>query len=115
MFVSHELLAGPGLFCRRQPINPRLTSTLNHSIGRTMLSESDRQAAAQLLRTAEQKCEPVKQLSSTWPDITFEDAYAIQNLVQRQKMSEGRKLIGHKVGLTSKAMQRSSAIDEPDY
>jgi len=80
-----------------------------------MLSESDRQAAAQLLRTAEQKCEPVKQLSTTWPDITFEDAYAIQNLVQKQKMSEGRKLIGHKVGLTSKAMQRSSVIDEPDY
>jgi 2-oxo-hept-3-ene-1,7-dioate hydratase len=80
-----------------------------------MLSESDRQAAAQLLRIAEQKCEPVKQLSSTWPDITFEDAYAIQDLVQKQKMSEGRKLIGHKVGLTSKAMQRSSMIDEPDY
>src|ERR1700722_11485776 len=80
-----------------------------------MLSESDRRAAAQLLRTAELKCEPMKQLSSTWPDITFEDAYAIQNLVQKQKMSEGRKLIGHKVGLTSKAMQRSSVIDEPDY
>src|SRR6202790_2679677 len=80
-----------------------------------MLSDADRQTAAQSLRTAEQKCEPVKQLSSTWPDITIDDAYAIQNLVQRQKMSEGRRLIGHKVGLTSKAMQRSSAIDEPDY
>lgn len=80
-----------------------------------MLSDTDRQTAAQFLRTAEQKCEPVKQLSSTWPDITIDDAYAIQNLVQRQKMDEGRRLIGHKVGLTSKAMQRSSAIDEPDY
>jgi 2-oxo-hept-3-ene-1,7-dioate hydratase len=80
-----------------------------------MLSEKDRKAAAQLLRVAEQKCEPVKQLSTTWPGITIEDAYAIQNLVQREKMAEGRKLIGHKVGLTSKAMQRSSAIEEPDY
>src|ERR1700682_2594737 len=80
-----------------------------------MLSDADRQTAAQLLRIAEQKCEPVKQLSSTWPSITIDDAYAIQNLVQRQKLSEGRRLIGHKVGLTSKAMQRSSAIDEPDY
>jgi 2-oxo-hept-3-ene-1,7-dioate hydratase len=68
-----------------------------------------------LLRTAELTREPVKQLSSTWPDITFEDAYAIQNLVQRKKIAAGRKLIGHKVGLTSKAMQRSSQIDEPDY
>jgi 2-oxo-hept-3-ene-1,7-dioate hydratase len=80
-----------------------------------MLSDQDRKAAARLLRTAEQKCQPVKQLSATWPDITIEDAYAIQNLVQREKMAEGRRLVGHKVGLTSKAMQRSSAIDEPDY
>jgi 2-oxo-hept-3-ene-1,7-dioate hydratase len=80
-----------------------------------MLTESDRQTAAQLLRDAERNCEPVKQLSQTWPDIGIEDAYAIQSLVQAQKIREGRKLIGHKVGLTSKAMQRSSAIDEPDY
>jgi 2-oxo-hept-3-ene-1,7-dioate hydratase len=80
-----------------------------------MLSEIERQSAAQLLRTAEQTREPVTQLSATWPHITFEDAYAIQNLVQQQKIAGGRKLIGHKVGLTSKAMQRSSQIDEPDY
>ncbi len=80
-----------------------------------MLSENERLTAAELLRTAELTREPVKQLSSTWPDITFEDAYAIQNLVQRKKIAAGRKLIGHKVGLTSKAMQRSSQIDEPDY
>jgi 2-oxo-hept-3-ene-1,7-dioate hydratase len=80
-----------------------------------MLSDTERQTAAQMLRTAEQTREPVAQLSTTWPNITFEDAYAIQNLVQQKKISEGRKLIGHKVGLTSKAMQRSSQIDEPDY
>jgi 2-oxo-hept-3-ene-1,7-dioate hydratase len=80
-----------------------------------MLSDTERQTAAQMLRTAEQTREPVRQLSTTWPGITFEDAYAIQNLVQQKKMAEGRKLIGHKVGLTSKAMQRSSQIDEPDY
>jgi 2-oxo-hept-3-ene-1,7-dioate hydratase len=80
-----------------------------------MLSDTERQTAAQMLRTAEQTREPVKQLSTTWPGITFEDAYAIQNLVQQKKMAEGRRLIGHKVGLTSKAMQRSSQIDEPDY
>ena len=80
-----------------------------------MLSETDRKKAAQLLLTAERERKPVVQLSKTWPDITFEDAYAIQGLVQNQKIKEGRKLIGHKVGLTSKAMQRSSEINEPDY
>lgn len=80
-----------------------------------MLSESDRLRAAELLLQAERDRKQIQQLSTTWPDIGFEDAYAIQSLVQRKKMAEGRKLIGHKVGLTSKAMQRSSQIDEPDY
>ncbi|MGZ6106442.1 MAG: 2-oxo-hepta-3-ene-1,7-dioate hydratase, partial [Vulcanimicrobiaceae bacterium] len=80
-----------------------------------MMSDADRKKAAQLLLTAERERKPVVQLSKTWPDITFEDAYAIQGLVQGQKIAEGRKLIGHKVGLTSKAMQRSSEINEPDY
>jgi 2-oxo-hept-3-ene-1,7-dioate hydratase len=80
-----------------------------------MLSEADRKKAAQLLLAAERERKPMVQLTKTWPEITFEDAYAIQGLVQGQKMKEGRKLIGHKVGLTSKAMQRSSEINEPDY
>ena len=61
--------------------------------------------------------EPKKavQLSTTWPNITIEDAYAISTEVAQRKIAAGAKLIGHKVGLTSKAMQRSSQIDEPDY
>ncbi len=80
-----------------------------------MLSESDRAKAAELLLQAERDRKQMQQLSAIWPDIGFEDAYAIQGLVQRKKISEGRRLIGHKVGLTSKAMQRSSQINEPDY
>jgi 2-oxo-hept-3-ene-1,7-dioate hydratase len=80
-----------------------------------MLSESDRRRACELLLQAQRERQPMQQLSTLWPDIGLEDAYAIQSLVQRHKMSEGRRLIGHKVGLTSKAMQRSSQIDEPDY
>src|SRR5256885_15854088 len=80
-----------------------------------MLSESDRKKAAHLLITAEAERKPILQLSKTWPDITIEDAYAIQGEVVRHKVSRGAKLIGHKIGLTSKAMQQSSQIDEPDY
>lgn len=68
-----------------------------------------------MLLQAERDHKPMTQLSALWPDITFEDAYGIQGLVQGRKISGGRKLIGHKVGLTSKAMQRSSQISEPDY
>jgi 2-oxo-hept-3-ene-1,7-dioate hydratase len=68
-----------------------------------------------MLLQAERDCKPMQQLSILWPDINFDDAYAIQDLAQQQKIRAGRRLIGHKVGLTSKAMQRSSQISEPDY
>ncbi len=47
--------------------------------------------------------------------ITIEDAYAVQREWVRLKIAEGRTLKGHKIGLTSKAMQASSQISEPDY
>ena len=80
-----------------------------------MLSEADRKKAADILITAEKERKQAPQLTKTWPDITFEDAYAISTEVANRKIAAGAKLIGHKVGLTSKAMQRSSQIDEPDY
>src|SRR5437870_13359305 len=80
-----------------------------------MLSESDRKKAADILMSAEKDRKQAVQLSKTWPDITIEDAYAISTEVANRKIAAGAKLIGHKVGLTSKAMQRSSQIDEPDY
>ena len=64
---------------------------------------------------AEKERKQAVQLSTTWPDITIEDSYAISTEVAQRKIAAGAKLIGHKVGLTSKAMQRSSMIDEPDY
>jgi len=79
------------------------------------MHESDRKKAAQLLISAEAERKPILQLSKTWPDITIEDAYAIQNEVVKHKVANGAKVIGHKIGLTSKAMQQSSQIDEPDY
>lgn len=80
-----------------------------------MLSDEDRKKAAALLIEAEETRTQMVQLSETWPDITIEDAYAIQSEVTAQKVAAGAKVIGHKIGLTSKAMQRSTQIDEPDY
>src|SRR6202047_4159879 len=80
-----------------------------------MLSDADRQKAADTLMNAEKTRVQATQLSVTFPGITIEDAYAISTEVAKRKMAAGARLIGHKVGLTSKAMQRSSQIDEPDY
>jgi 2-oxo-hept-3-ene-1,7-dioate hydratase len=80
-----------------------------------MLSQSDRQKAADILMAAQKDRKQATQISTTWPGITIEDAYAISTEVANRRIKAGAKLIGHKVGLTSKAMQRSSMIDEPDY
>src|SRR5271156_51560 len=80
-----------------------------------MMSDADRSKAADILLTAEKERKQATQLSKTWPGITIEDAYAISTPVATRKIAAGAKLIGHKVGLPSKAMQRSSQIDEPDY
>jgi 2-oxo-hept-3-ene-1,7-dioate hydratase len=80
-----------------------------------MLSEADRGKAADILMAAQKERKQAVQLSVTFPGIAIEDSYAISTEVARRKIAAGAKLIGHKVGLTSKAMQRSSMIDEPDF
>jgi 2-oxo-hept-3-ene-1,7-dioate hydratase len=80
-----------------------------------MLSETIHQEAAHSLIRAERERKPRVQLSTTWPDITLADAYAIQAIVNDIKVANGSRVIGNKIGLTSKAMQQSSQIDEPDF
>src|SRR5260221_281205 len=67
------------------------------------------------LDAAEKTRAQVGQFSLACPDMTIEDAYAVQRTWVAAKIAAGRRLIGHKIGLTSRAMQRSSNIDEPDY
>src|SRR3981189_3596804 len=83
--------------------------------GVIMLSDADRKKAADILMNAEKERKQAVQLTKTFPDIAIEDSYAISTEVAKRKIAAGARLIGHKVGLTSKAMQRSSQIDEPDY
>ena len=46
--------------------------------------------------------------------MTIDDAYAIQSAWVAKKLAAGRRIIGHKIGLTSKAMQQALNINEPD-
>jgi 2-oxo-hept-3-ene-1,7-dioate hydratase len=80
-----------------------------------MMTEADRAAAVERLLGAHATKQQALRPSVTWPDITIEDAYAISSAVAEHQLAAGAKLIGHKIGLTSKAMQRASKIDEPDY
>ena len=53
--------------------------------------------------------------SLQYPDMTIEDGYAVQAEWIKLKEAEGRRVIGRKVGLTSRAMQDAMKIDEPDF
>ena len=75
-------------------------------------------AIALALHEAEQHQAPIAPLSETYPSLTSEQAYAIQNEWQKIKSSGGSqspRLVGHKIGLTSLAMQQLLGVDQPDY
>lgn len=80
-----------------------------------MLTDAQRRkAVASLLKSHETKVQGDRP-SEMFPLIEIEDSYAISAMVAEAFQAQGRKIIGHKVGLTSKAMRASSKIDEPDY
>lgn len=78
-----------------------------------MTPEEHATAAADLLR-AEQSGEQIGLLTKRHPQMGMDDAYAIQNAIAKAKLSQGRRIIGWKIGLTSKAMQYALNIDIPD-
>lgn len=72
-------------------------------------------ALARRLDEAERTRAQIDHFSREHPDMAIEDAYAIQRAWMALKLGEGRVARGRKIGLTSRAMQRSSNITEPDY
>lgn len=74
--------------------------------------EIERAAAA--LDEAERTRRQIGLLSLAHTDMTMDDAYAVQAAWVEKKKCEGRRIIGRKIGLTSKAMQEALQIDVPD-
>ena len=80
-----------------------------------MLDQETIQLAARKLNAAETSRKTIRQFSLEFPGMTIEDAYSIQRSWMQLKVSQGRVIRGHKIGLTSKVMQQSVNITEPDY
>jgi 2-oxo-hept-3-ene-1,7-dioate hydratase len=57
----------------------------------------------------------IPRITARHPDATIEDSYAIQGVWRDRMLAEGRRLVGRKIGLTSRAMQQATGITEPDY
>ena len=80
-----------------------------------MLSVQVRDELAADLAQAERSRVPISPLTDANPDIDVVDAYEIQLINIRQRVAEGARVVGHKVGLSSEAMQKMMNVDEPDY
>jgi 2-oxo-hept-3-ene-1,7-dioate hydratase len=79
-----------------------------------MLSQQQISDAAVALDVAERTRVQMPLLSLQHPAAAMDDAYAIQAAWVKKKIADGRKVIGWKIGLTSKAMQSALNIDTPD-
>ncbi|MGR3369067.1 MAG: 2-oxo-hept-4-ene-1,7-dioate hydratase [Sagittula sp.] len=78
------------------------------------MTEDEIHAAATALLQAEKMGSQIGLLSLKHPGMTMDDAYAVQAALMTAKLVEGRKVIGWKIGLTSRAMQDALKIDTPD-
>ncbi len=69
---------------------------------------------ASALRQAEKTCVPIGPVSKL-ADLTIPDAYAIQLMNINDKLAEGQRITGKKIGLTSLAMQNLLGVNQPDF
>lgn len=80
-----------------------------------MLDQATIKRLAARLDEAERTKNMIAIFTREYPEITIEDAYAVQRAWTELQIGRGRTIKGHKIGLTSKAMQSAVGIDEPDY
>jgi 2-oxo-hept-3-ene-1,7-dioate hydratase len=80
-----------------------------------MLDQTTIDTIARAYHRAEKERDRIRPPSAQYPGFTIEDAYAVQRRWVEIKVSEGNRIKGHKIGLTSRAMQRQANITEPDY
>lgn len=79
-----------------------------------LTADQIRQAADAILKAEATKI-PTPQLSKLYPDMQIDDAYRVQDLWAAARIAGGARVAGHKIGLTSRAMQIASRMTEPDY
>ncbi|MCV0439484.1 MAG: 2-oxo-hepta-3-ene-1,7-dioic acid hydratase [Hydrogenophaga sp.] len=80
-----------------------------------MLDDTHIQQLAAELDQSERSRVPLEHFSKRFPGMTIDDGYRVGRAWVAQQVAGGKKVIGHKIGLTSRAMQMASQIDEPDF
>ncbi|WLQ31937.1 2-oxo-hepta-3-ene-1,7-dioate hydratase [Streptomyces castrisilvae] len=80
-----------------------------------MLPDKTRADLAAEIERAHTERTVLPRITARHPEATVEDSYAIQGLWRDRRIEAGRRLVGRKIGLTSRAMQAATGISEPDY
>ena len=70
---------------------------------------------AGMLSEAESTRHPIEPLTAAWPQLSVADAYRIQQANIELRAARGEQIVGHKIGLTAKAMQDLFGVSEPDF
>jgi 2-oxopent-4-enoate/cis-2-oxohex-4-enoate hydratase len=60
-------------------------------------------------------CKVVEPLTSRFPEIGIDDAYAIQQRLNARRIEAGEVIIGKKIGVTSKAVMDMLGVYQPDF
>ena len=71
--------------------------------------------AAQALRDARAQRRTIARVSETHGIAGLQAAYDVAGINTQARLAEGRRIVGLKVGLTSKAVQQQLGVDEPDF
>lgn len=80
-----------------------------------MISEQSVQDLAEQLFTCFESGSAIAPLTEAYPTLTREEAYAIQRVLLTHHLAKGRRVVGRKIGATSKEVQRWVGVDQPDY
>jgi 2-keto-4-pentenoate hydratase len=79
------------------------------------MTDQDYEDAADLLLKAASDHVPIAPLRERYPSLDMEGAYRVQQLVTGRGLAAGRRIVGHKIGLTSLAVQKQLGVDQPDF
>ncbi len=79
------------------------------------MNPSDIQTAGDALYEAMVQRTTITPLSTQYPDITIDDAYEIQQRMTARRLAAGERIIGKKIGVTSKAVMNMLGVFQPDF
>ncbi len=80
-----------------------------------MVSEEIVQELAERLFTSFESGSAIAPLTEAYPELSIEEAYRIQQALLVHHLKKGRRVVGRKIGATSKDVQRWAGVDQPDY